>query len=330
MTLWRIVHVDHTSSKEEKEQVSLFWEGQYLLATRSRLENPWDGEAYGFSAAFVGKTCVGTTSYTVSRRGQGILSQVYTLPEFRKQGIAAATVGGVIHSFRRNGARAVYLAAWSEWIRDMYRKVGFERVGMMGERHAFKLTINESGRDENLFRPGQRTAFRPMEKGDQCDLSSLFNARHPVVVKHYDLGCYLGSHFEGEFYVLRNQTVTGAAAEEQKEKKGFRAIVLDGEETTVGFGTVIPSSRRQEGHTGILDFLVHPHYSGYTAELVERLEKNCELEYLTVYIETHEEEKRQVLERAGYRKLADLDRQINIAGEAFDLAMYRKKVKNEI
>ncbi|MHB9030220.1 MAG: GNAT family N-acetyltransferase [Candidatus Latescibacterota bacterium] len=327
MKSWRIVPVDHNSVQKEKEEVSRFSEGNYLEMTRSRLEKPWDGERYGFVAAFDGDRCIGTTSYTISCRGQGILSQVHTDPDYRRQGVCNAAVDGTLAVFRTYGARAVYLAAWSDWIRNIYRKMGFELVGTMGERHAFKLTLNESGKDDNLFRSGQKSEIRPMGKGDQCDLTALFNTRHPLVVKHYDLGCFLGSHFEGEFYILQNQTIAGIAPEERKEKRGFRALVLDGEETILGFGTVIPSSRRHEGHTGILDFLVQQNYFNRVGELLERLEENCELDNLTVYVEKNEEEKRGLLEKAGYKSLTYLERQIDIFGESFDLVLYRKMMR---
>jgi GNAT superfamily N-acetyltransferase len=327
MTLWRIIPVDYRSSQKEKEEVGKFWEGYYRETTRSRLEKPWNGERFGFTAAFAGDRCVGTTSYTISRRGQGILSQVHTEPEYRRQGICIATVAGALEVFRVYGARAVYLAAWSDWIRNIYRKNGFELVGTMGERHAFKLTLNESGKDENLFRSGQTVAFRTLGKGDQGDLSALFNTRFPFVIKHYDLGCFLGSHFEGEFFVLQNQTVVGLVSEERKEKEGFRALVLDGEETILGFGTVIPSSRRHEGHTGVLDFLVQRNYFDRAAELLERLEDKCRLDSLTVYVEKKEEAKITLLEDAGYQPLALLERQLAISGEYYDLVMYRKMIR---
>jgi hypothetical protein len=251
---------------------------------------------------------------------------VHTQEKYRRQGIARATIDEALETFRRYNACAVYLAAWAQWVRDIYIRRGFECVGNMGQRGAFKLTLNKSGKDENLFRMGQRAKFRKMSIGDQADITSLFNAKHPCLIKSYDLGCFLGSHFEGEFYILQNQTVAGVVPEEKKEKVGFRAIVLDGEENILGLGTVIPSSRRHEGHTGILDFLVHQNYADRTGEMLEMLEDGCELDHLTVYIEKGEEDKRQFLEKAGYKKLSFLENQLKIGDEYFDLVKYRKYI----
>jgi len=319
-----MIHVNHESSPEEKEQVSKYWEGDYVWMTKSRLEKPWDGETYGFAAAFIDNLCVGTTSYTISARGQGILSQVHTEENFRGQGIGNATISEAVETYKRKGARAVYLAAWGQWIRYIYIKRGFVNVGNMGQRGAFKLTLTSEGEDDNLFRAGQRAEFRPLGKGDQTDITSLYCAKHPCVIKHFDLGCYLGSYFEGEFYILQNQIVHGIVPEETKPKKGYKAIVLDGEETVLGLGTIIPSSRRHEGHTGILDFLVHPNYAEQTGEMIDRLTEGCELDHLTACIEKNESAKRPLLESAGFAKIADLKRQLVIGEEAFDLEMWRR------
>ena len=324
MASWEIRHVNHLSSDHEKKEVSKYWEGLYTWMTASRLEKPWDGETYGFAAAFIDDTCVGTTSYTISRRGLGIVSQVHTDADHRGKGICGATFNAAVDAFEAHGTKAAYLAAWAQWIRDIYMKRGFVNVGNMGQRGAFKLTITDAGKDENLFRKGQRTELRPLGLGDQADITSLFCAVQDRVVKSYELGCYGGSYFEGEFYVLQNQKVEGIIPEERKDKEGYRAVVLDGEETILGLGTVIPSSRRHEGHTGVLDFFLHPAYFDQAAGMIDRLTEGCELDHLAAYIEKNEDDKRELLRQAGFTKAADLSRQLVIADEAFDLEMWRK------
>jgi GNAT superfamily N-acetyltransferase len=313
---WRIAHVTHESPEAQKAEAIRFWQGDFLWASRSRLEAPWGGETYGLAVAFSGDRCVGTTSYTVSARGQGVLSQVFTDPEWRGLGIATATVREAVEAFRARGGRAMYLAAWKDWVRAIYMKAGFARVGTMGERHAFKLTLDPSGADERLFRPDQRTRIRAMGADDQGDLSSLFNARHPCVVKHYHLGCYLGSHFEPEFYTLRR----GA------EREGFRALALDGEETVVGFGTVMLSERRHEGHIGILDLLLHENYGRHAPDMVEALEEGCPLERLLAFAEEHEQGRRRLLERMGYRAVGRLEGHLRIDEGRYSLVIYEKAI----
>lgn len=324
MSQWNLKHITYQSPQTEIDQVKDMWEGLYVWATNSRLEKPWADETYGFVGAFIGEQCVGTTSYTISSRGQGIISQVDTREEYRKRGIANSVVTETIETFRKNGARAVYLAAWDEWIRNIYRKFGFINVGNMGKRGAFKLTLNESGEDDNLFRSGQAAALRPLGNGDQADITSLFCAQHPCVVKSYELGCYLGSYFEGEYFILRNQVVEGIVPEERKPKKGYRCFVLDGEETILGLGTLIPSSRRHEGHIGILDILVHQNYNEHNQAMLDKLEEDCELDHVYVYIEKTENDKRELFQNAGYVKLTQLEKHLKIGDENFDLELYSK------
>ena len=312
--LFEIRHVNYCSPEGDKREVMKFSSGAYSRMTESRLEGPWGGESYGLAAAFVGEQCIGKSAYTVSARGQGIMAQVFTDEEYRGQGIARATIGAAIEGYRGHGARAAYLAAWEDWKRGLYQSFGFEFVGAMGERHAFKLTLEPSGRDEVLFAPGQAVRMRPMAAGDQGDLSALFNARYGGVVKHYEQGCFLGSHFEGEFYTLR------------EERTGFEGVVLDGEETILGFGTIIPSERRHETHRGVLDLLVHPNYADRFAEVLDRLHRESRMEVVTAFVEEAEEERRQAFERAGYRAVGRLEDCLRIGDEVFNLTIYEKRL----
>jgi len=312
---FEIRHVNYRSSESDKREVMKFFsDPHYGRMTESRLEKPWGEESYGLAAAFVGERCIGTSAYTVSARGQGIMSQVFTDVEYRGRGIARATIGAAIEGYRLHGARAVYLAAWEDWKRGLYQSFGFEFAGAMGERHAFKLTLEPSGRDEVLFAPGQMVRARPMGVGDQGDLAALFNARHGGVVKHYELGCFLGSHFEGEFYALRG------------EWAGFEGVVLDGEETILGFGTIISSGRRHEAHRGVLDLLVHPNYAGRFAEMLDFLHRESKMEVVTALVEDSEEERRQAFERAGYRAVGRLEDCLRIGDEVFNLTIYEKRL----
>ncbi len=320
--------VTYKSPQSEKEQVLKTHEDLYYWATESRFKGPWEKEIFGLNCAFDGNKLVATTSYTITPRGQAILSDVYTHPDYRGKGLAKKVLDATMETYKKYGARAVYLAAWEEWIRNIYRKYGFVNVGNMGERGSFKLTLSDSGKDEVLFRKGQKTTLRPMGLGDQADITSMFCAQHPgVVIKHYELGCYLGSYFEAEFYVLQNQVTEGVVPEERKPKKGYRSYVLDGEETILGLGTVIPSGRRHEGHFGFLDIVIHPHYLEHYQEMLNKLENNFELDQVYVYIEENEKFKIDFYEKNGYKKEAFLKNYLKIGDESFNIFIYEKKIK---
>ena len=312
----KLRHVTHRSTDGDKEQVLRFSGSDYARATRSRLAAPWGDEIYGLAAAFEEERCIGTTSYAISPHRLGILSQVFTDVDFRGQGVARATIDEALHAFRQHQTRAVYLGSAKEWVRRIYRGVGFDFAGAMGERHAFKLTLDDSGREESLFRPGQRVSLRAWAAHDQADLSALFNAEHGCLVKHYELGCYLGSHFEGEFYQLRRY---------EEERRGFRAVVLEGEETLLGLGTVVPSARRHEGHRGIVDVLVHPTYAAHGSKMIAALHEQTELESLVAYAGEQDEDRRSMLEAAGYSAIGKLTRCLRIAGRAYDLLMFERQ-----
>jgi GNAT superfamily N-acetyltransferase len=313
---WQIRHVDHTSSEQEKQEVLRFSTGDYTWATNSRLSEPWGNEIYGFVAAFDGSRCVGTTSYAISPRKLGILSQVFTDPDYRGQGIATATVEETVKTFRQHNTSAAYLASGQEWVRQMYRKVGFEFVGAMGRRHGFKLTLESSGHDRELFRAGQDTGLRHVQPDDQGDICALFNAGHNCVVKHYALGCYLGSYFEGEFYSLRRREGT----------KGYRSMILDGQETILGMATVLPSDRRHQTHRGVLDWLVHPEYHSHTQNILDSMLSNCALKCLDAFADSSETARQDLLEKNGFEQVGQLPDQIQIDDVSFTVIQYRRQL----
>ncbi len=320
--------VTYKSPESEKKQVLKTHDELYYWATESRFKAPWENEIFGVMSAFDGDKLVGTTSYAITPRGQAILSDVYTDENYRGQGIAKKVLAETMKVYEENNTRAIYLAAWDEWIRNIYRKYGFVNVGNMGGRGSFKLTLNKLGEDKVLFRPEQKTTLRPMGLGDQADITSLFCADFGrLVIKNYELGCYLGSYFEGEFFVLQNQVVKGVVPEEDRPKKGYRSIVLDGEETILGFGTIIPSSRRHEDHIGIIDVMVHPNYKEQAKDILAALEDNNELEHVYAYIEENEKEKIEMFKSLGYEQLTVLNNHLKIADESFSLLLFNKTLK---
>ena len=310
---WELRHINHDSSDHEKREVLKFWTGDYVWATSSRLSVPWGDETYGFVAAFDGSRCVGTTSHTISPRGLGILSQVFTDPDYRGRGIATAMVDETVGIFRRHSTKAAYLASGKVWVRQLYRKFGFEFVGAMGRRHGFKLTLQPAGDDGALFRTGQAMALRSIKPDNQGDLCALFNAGHDCVVKHYALGCYMGSYFEGEFYTLRRM----------EETKGYGSTILDGEETVLGLATILPSNRRHENHKGILDWLVHPEYHDQTQALLDNILNRCELNVLDAYADTSEEARHELLEANQFKQIGRLKDHVRIQDDSFTLLHYR-------
>lgn len=309
---WDLRHVTWQSPAADKDEALQFSSGDYLWASRERLAAPWGDETYGLVGAFDGGHCLGTTGYTISVRGQGILAQVFTDPEHRRQGIGRATLEETVATYRQHGARAVYLAAWKDWTRALYHSAGFRLVGTMGERHAFKLTLDPSGDDAQLFRPGQPTDLRDVGSGDHADLSALFNAS-PAPVKSYALGCFSGSHFEGEFYTIRR-------------RDDVDAVVVDGQEMILGFGTVIPDTHRHQTHRGTLDAFVHPHYAERLADLLDTLHQRTPLESLIAYAAPDDEERCRNLESLGYVAIGRVTAALKIGAQTHDLMMYEKQL----
>ena len=305
-------HVTYQSSAAEKAEALKFSSGDHLWASQSRLIKPWGQETYGLASVFDGDRCLGTTAYTIGPRGQGILSQVFTDPAYRRQGIGRITLEATIQAYRQEGALAVYLAAWKPFTREFYQSVGFQLVGRMGERYAYKLTLDPAGEEECLFALGQQAELRSLAADDQGDLSSLFNAS-PASIKSYELGCFTGSHFEGEFYTIR-------------QREDVETIVLDGVETILGFGTIFPQQRRHQTHCGVLDVVIHPSYSDHYAEMVEALQARTPLDQVIAYVIPEDTERCQVLERLGYRSIGRVTDGIRIGSEGMDLTMYEKNL----
>lgn len=59
---FQLRHVTHRSPESDKHEVLKYSSGDYLEATRSRLEAPWDDEVYGLAAAFADDVCIGTSA----------------------------------------------------------------------------------------------------------------------------------------------------------------------------------------------------------------------------------------------------------------------------
>ncbi|MBT3604677.1 MAG: GNAT family N-acetyltransferase [Candidatus Latescibacteria bacterium] len=315
MSTWEIRHVNHASPESDKQETLRIWDekgGLYADLTRQRLQAQFAQERFGMAVAFDKGKCVSTTAYILSPRGQGILTQVYTVPAYRGQGIGKATVAETIQILRALEGRAIYLAAWQDWIRNIYQKAGFEFIGAMGNRHAFKLTLDPSGDDSTLFRKNQQTAIRPLAKDDQADLSALFNAKHNNIIKHYELSCFLGSHFEAEFFKLQKH-------------KGHTACVLDGTETIQGFATIMPSHNRHETHCGTVDLLIHTNQTAQAEALLDALETTSDSEVLYTYIASNENSKRSFFLKAGYQKIAHLKKRLSIGTAHYDLDLYEKQ-----
>lgn len=308
-------NVTHRSPAGDKEQVLRFWSGEYAEATRSRLEAPWGSETYGLAAAFEAGRCIGTTSYTISPHRVGILSQVFTDADCRGRGVGRATIAAAIATFRQHQTRAVYLGAGKQWVRDIYRSVGFEFVGALGERHAFKLTLDESGHDQALFRPDQPVTQRALAAHDQADLSALFNSGHDCLVKHHELSSYLGSHFEGEFYQLRHL---------EQERPGFRAVVLEGQEALLGLATVVPSTRQFEKHRGVVDVLVHPGFADQGGAMLAALHEDSALQVYTAYAGEGDALRRSLLKEAGYSVVGRLAGRLRLSDTYCDLLLFER------
>jgi len=310
-----IVTVNYRSDGHLKEEVKRFLGSAFSKSTEQRLAKPWGEETYGLVCAVDGERIIGTTSYTISRRGQGIVSQVFTAPERRRQGIGTRVLQEVVRSLRDHHARAAYLAVWVDWIERLYMKCGFRRAGCAGPRVAMKLTLDPSGEDENLFRPGQQCTFREMRKDDQCDLSSLFNAPHGATVKNYTLNNFLGAHFEPEFYEL---------LERLEKNRHVRTLVLDGEETVVGFGTLAPLEHYLQQHRAVIDFLIHPNYLAYARQFVSRLESATTCERMSVFSGPHEAARIEVLEGLGYQPVRTWRAFLKDGQASYDLVEYEK------
>ncbi len=313
-----IVTVTYQSEPLLIEAVKRFLTHEFPGPTASRLRAPWRDETYAIVAAMDGETCVGTTSYTISKRGQGCFSQVKTAPKRRGQGISKQVIQAVSEQLQNSHARAIYLAVWVDWIERLYQGFGFNRVGTAGLRVAMKLTLNPGGEDTRLFRAGQQTRFRDLDQDDQGDLSSLFNGCKDHVVKNAALDNFLGAHFEPEFYTLLDR-------KDQNER--LKTLVLDGEETILGFGSVTPETHYLQTHRAIVDVLVHPNYGSMAGEILSRLESMTDCERLSAYAGPDESHRIQLLTSMGYRQVREWPAYLNVNARDIPLIEYEKQLQ---
>jgi GNAT superfamily N-acetyltransferase len=223
----------------------------------------------------------------------GNVTHVYTVPEWRRLGIARMLLRRAVRDFDEDGGRVLVLGTGFEkapW--RMYQTVGFR--GTCPEQ-GYGGMVRFSGQEtwESVLSgpPGQ---VRPVAWRDFAGSLVLFSAPGPEQLRSVHMASVGPRLVEKTFLLLMQRIEDGGRA---------RALVLPGQGASLlGFAVVGEHPLwEKSGAREVLDFHVHPNGHGGAQALLEDVLHGCSGP-IEAYCDSGSEQKLAVLSQAGFRE----------------------------
>jgi GNAT superfamily N-acetyltransferase len=266
----------------------------WLRHIESYLDEGKRGVQEGLEWRFHIGTCDGrcvANICTWEHRGIGILSHVFTLPQWRQLGIAGQLMRFVDSDFRRRGGRIMQLnTGYPSVAHRMYRKHGYEDVS--GSPGAMIKTRRRNEVDL-LFR-GKNLVPTPLRWRHWPTANLLFLSDHSSHIRSAGLGIY-GNHSLERPLVYHFSGIWDGPARE----RDWVEVLETPEGVCVAWASLMRdphwggTSRRK-----VFDLFFHPRYSSQAVRLFDRfLLPRGMLAY-----STPDDPKNPLLEAAGFKE----------------------------
>lgn len=262
-----------------------------------------------FECVVSGELCGNITIVDSLEQPVGILQHVFTKPEHRQKGIAAALMAAACEDFRQRGGRALYLATGNPVAAALYARFGFRSYGQNG---VMVWLLDESFHEE-FFR-SRPTGIRPTRWSDWPLLSALYSVAEGWTLRSLFFGHYGPSFWEGPFLELM-------AAQEQGTVVDNKALVAE-DGAVVGHAFVWVQ-RAYAGEPLMVDFFVHPAFCDQAATLLAALDLP-DSRKVQAALDNDATGRHEILARAGFWREATLRNQFCFNGLWYDVSFYCK------
>lgn len=263
---------------------------------------------------------VGSMNYATPRdtRDLAALEMVWTRPDQRRKGIAAALLQHTLTDFQAGGGKAIYLCTTNPHAFDLYYKHGFRPLVGDGLR---ALTPGHEDFDQTYFAHAGPATVRPGTWGDLARVSALYNQPQPNwLIKDYPRRVFRDTRYESHYIRVWKPA---------NEGHGDLLVLANGLKRVVGIASLVEVDSYYEQHTRLLDFWACPAYLGQMPDLMAAIVRQAEegsAEVLQAYVADVDTEKQQILSAAGFREEARLRERLRVGDSRVDLLIYGRSL----
>jgi L-amino acid N-acyltransferase YncA len=175
--------------------------------------------------------------------------------------------------------------------------------------------------DRDYFAGAGPARIRPGAWGDIARVSALYNRANPDwLIKDYPRRVFRDMRYESHYIHVWKPASEGQGVVLMLENPRLRLV---------GIASAIDIDSFYEQHVAVVDFCGCPDYLGQLPELLAAVVQASEqrgTELLQASIAECDQEKRQLLESAGFRESARLRDRLQDGDQRFDLLIYERQI----
>jgi GNAT superfamily N-acetyltransferase/L-amino acid N-acyltransferase YncA len=264
----------------------------------------------------------GSMDYCTHRESRevALLEMVWTHPDYRRMGIAQSLLRHTLADFWAVGGKAMYLCTTNPAAFALYDSEGFRPLIGDGMRYLAPPLDSETF-TKNYFADAGPAQIRRAEWGDIARVSALYNQPEPDwLIKDYPRRVFRDMRYESHYIRVWKPASEG---------QGVALVLENSLHRIVGIASAIEIDSFYEQHISVVDFWGCPAYLGQLPELLAELVQEAEkrgTELLQASIAECDQEKRQLLESAGFSETARLRERLRDGNQRFDLINYERQL----
>lgn len=265
---------------------------------------------------------VGTASiyYAKDQPEVSLLGNVLTHRDFRRLQIAQQLTDFCVQSSFETGCRVTYLGT-TRSPRCVYLNCGFDWVsGGVMRRPAPGAEEVEA----ELFAANQSTTIREANWGDLPGVALLVAQPSDALVIDYPRGI-LSPSFASMGRCVSNFPVIWYDV----ANSGGTMCVLSGDKPgrVLGFGSLTPGMGQGRRHLAVIEITTHDSYRNQARRLMKWLSEKAlqkRIQVLQAHVASHDQYKAELFHDAGFRPVAELDKQLCIGDRVFSAFIYQR------